>query len=177
MATIGASAGLALAKKATGARIDPYAVYNFLVEIEGIIAGGFTEVSGLSIQTEVERKTFGGENDREYVFVKGTKHQDLTLRHGLTDLDLIWTWYDDVIKGKIARKNGSIYLLDHAGLPAMWWDFFEAFPIKWDGPTFNASSNTVATETLVLSHHGLTKPKAGQLLSALRGTASVGGIL
>ena len=116
MPIIGASAGIALAKRATGVRLDPYLGYNFLVEIEGIMAGGFTDVSGLSIQTEVERKTFGGENDREYTFIKGTKYTDLTLKHGLTDLDLLWNWYDNVTKGKIERKNGSIYLLDHSGL-------------------------------------------------------------
>lgn len=173
MAIVGAGAGLAVLKRATGLRLDPYGAYNFLVEIQGVIAGGFTEVSGLSIQTEVDRKTFGGANDREYTFVKGTKYTDLTLKHGLTDLDLIWSWYDDVINGKIKRQNGSIYLLDHSGLPAMWWDFYEAFPIKWDGPSFNASSSTVATETLVLSHNGLAKPKASQVVSAIRGAISL----
>lgn len=177
MPVLGAGAAIAIAKRALGVRLDPYSAYNFLVEIEGIIAGGFTEVSGLSIQTEVEKKTFGGENDREYTFIKGTKYTDLTLKHGVTDLDLLWSWYDDVIKGKIERKNGSIYLLDHSGIPAMWWDFIGAYPIKWEGPAFNSSSNTVATETLVLSHNGLAKPQASQALSALRGIASAGGLL
>lgn len=173
MPVIGASAGIAIAKRITGVRLDPYTAYNFLVEIEGIIAGGFSEVSGLSIQTEVESKKFGGENDREYKFIKGTKYSDLTLKHGLTDLDLLWNWYDDVIKGTIERKNGSIYLLDHSGIPAMWWDFYEACPVKWDGPTFNASSGAVATESLVLTHGGLSKPKASQVLSAVRGIAGM----
>ena len=168
MPVIGMNAGIAAAKKVLGKRIDPYAAYNFLVEIEGIIAGGFAEVSGLSIQTELETKTFGGENDREYKFVKGVKYTDLTLKHGLTDLNLLWSWYDDVIHGKIKRKNGSIYLLDHRGIPAMWWDFIEAYPVKWDGPSFNASSSVVAFQTLTLTHNGLAQPKASQMLSAAR---------
>lgn len=177
MPIIGFSAVASLATKALGVRLDPYRAYNFLVEIEGIIAGGFSEVSGMSIQTEIERKTFGGENDREYTFIKSTKYTDITLKHGLTDMDLLWSWYDDVIKGKVERKNGSIYLLDHAGLPAMWWDFYEAYPIKWDGPALNAASSTVATETLVLAHGGLSKPKSSQALSAMRGIASATGLL
>lgn len=177
MPVIGFSTAISLASKTIGVRLDPYSAYNFLVEIEGIIAGGFTEVSGMSIQTEVERKMFGGENDREYTFIKSTKYTDITLKHGLTDLDLLWCWYDDVIKGKVQRKNGSIYLLDQAGLPAMWWDFYEAYPIKWDGPSFNAASNTVATETLVLAHGGLSKPQGSQALSAIRGIASATGLL
>jgi len=177
MAVIGLSTGIALTKRALGVRLDPYAGYNFLIEIEGIMAGGFTDVSGLTVETTVERKRFGGENDREYTFITGSNYTDLTLKHGLTDLDILWNWYDNVTKGKIERKNGSIYLLDHSGLPAMWWDFYEAYPIKWDGPTFNAANSTVATETLVLTHNGLAKPKASQALSAVRGVASATGVL
>ena len=136
---------------------DPYSAYNFLVEIEGIIAGGFTEVSGMSIETEVEPVTEGGANDIVYKLPKGTKYTDITLKHGLTDSDLLWGWYQDVINGKIVRKNGAIYLCDHSGTPVGVWGFFEAYPFKWEGPIFNASSNTVATETIILTHHGLKK--------------------
>ena len=172
MPTIGFSAGLSLLSKATGVRLDPYFSHNFLVEIEGIIAGGFTEVSGLSIETKVTSKNFGGENNVEYKFITGTKYSDLTLKHGITDLDLLWSWYDDVTKGIIERKSGTIYLLDRSGVPSMWWDFYEALPIKWDGPTFNASQNQIATETLVLTHHGLTKPTLSQAFSAVKGVVS-----
>lgn len=176
MPVIGFSAGIAAIQRGLGIRLDPYSAYNFLVEIEGIIAGGFTDVSGLSVQTDVERKMFGGENNLEYKFVTTTKASDLVLKHGLTDLDLLWTWYENVTNGIIDRKNGSIYLLDHSGLPAMWWDFEGAFPIKWDGPTFNSANNTVATESLTLAINKLAKPKGSQILSAIRGAASIAGI-
>ncbi len=142
-----------------GIRKDPYAAYNFLVEIQGILAGGFTEVSGLNIETVVDRRMFGGRNDVEYKFITGIKYTDLTLKRGLVDLDLLWNWYDEVTKGKIQRRIGTIYLRDHSGLPVMRWDFINAYPIKWDGPTLNASSTTVATETLVLTHEGLSRAK------------------
>lgn len=140
-----------------GKRKDPYSAYNFLVEIDGITAGGFTDVSGLTIETTVDRKMFGGENDIEYKFITGTKYTDLTLKHGLTDLDILWSWYEEVINGRITRKNGTIYLRDHSGQTVMGWDFLRAFPIKWEGPAFNASSNTVAAETLVLTYQELKK--------------------
>ena len=138
-------------------RSDPYTVYNFLIEIDGIIAGGFTEVSGISIETEVETVTEGGANDIVYKLPKGTKYTDITLKHGLTDSDVLWKWYQDVINGKIVRKNGTIYLRNQSGVIVGAWGFAEAYPFKWDGPAFNASNNTVATETIVLTHHGLTR--------------------
>ena len=83
----------------------------------------------------------------------------MTLKHGLTDSDILWDWYYEVINGTITRKNGTIYLRNHSGQEVMGWDFLRAFPIKWEGPTFNASSNTVADETLVLTYEELKKQK------------------
>ncbi len=137
-----------------GKREDPYSAFRFLVEIEGIIAGGFTDVSGLSVQTEVDSIREGGVNDFEYKLPRGTKYTDITLKRGLTDWEL-YNWYKDVIHGKISRKSGAIYLLDHEGNQVMDWYFFEAYPVKWDVSSFNATSNTVASETLVLTHHGV----------------------
>jgi len=171
---IGINAAVALAGKALGVRLDPYGAFNFWVEIEGIVAGGFTEVSGLEVTTEVEKIREGGLNEYVHVLPKWSTQSDLVLKKGQTDLDMLWVWYADVVAGKVERKNGSIYLLDSQGLPAMWWDFIEAFPIKWSGPTLNASANTVAFESLTLAHHGLTKPGMSQALSAIRGVASVG---
>src|SRR6266700_7895774 len=48
-----------------GGRRDPYLSYNFAVEIEGLVAGGFSEVSGLQTEIEVQEYREGGVN--EYV--------------------------------------------------------------------------------------------------------------
>jgi phage tail-like protein len=142
---------------ATGKRSDPYPAYNFLVEIEGIIAGGFQEVTGLTVETTVDRRVFGGEHDREYVFITGTKYTDLTLKRGLSDVDALWKWFNDVAHGIVKKKNVSIILRDHSANQVMRWDFIKAFPIKWEGPSLNASSATIAAETVVLVHQGIRK--------------------
>lgn len=138
-----------------GDRIDPYLAFNFVVEIEGVVVAGFTDVTGLSIETQVERKTFGGQNHREYTFFTQTKYTDITLKHGVTSDECLWNWYKEVINGQIHRKDGSIFLLDNLGNPKVWWDFLEACPIKWEGPTFSSTSSSVAAETLVLTHNGI----------------------
>lgn len=138
-----------------GNRKDPYLAFNFIVEIGGITVAGFTDVSGLSIETQVERKTFGGDNHREYTFLTQTKYTDIALKHGVTSDQYLWNWYQAVINGRITRQNGSIYLLDNLGNPTVWWDFLEACPIKWEGPTFSATSSAVAAETLVFTHNGI----------------------
>ncbi len=137
-----------------GARKDPYSGYNFVVEIEGILAAGFTEVSGLSMQTEVDTIKEGGVNNYEHKLPRGIKYSDITLKRGLMDREL-WAWYRRTVHGNIERKSGTISLRDHSGKTVLSWFFFDAFPIKWEGPALNAASNTVASETLVLAHQGL----------------------
>jgi phage tail-like protein len=138
----------------TGTRKDPYRAFNYIVEIDGIISGGFSEVSGMRIETEVYSIKEGGLNSFEYKLPKSTKFSDITLKRGITDWDL-YNWYLDVIYGNIKRKNGSIILRDTGEDEKMTWYFFEAYPIKWEGSTFSASGSSIATETLVLTHHGM----------------------
>ena len=66
MPVIGLNTALAIGGRAVGARLDPYGAYNFLVEIEGIIAGGFSELSGLDITTDVDIIHEGGVNERQF---------------------------------------------------------------------------------------------------------------
>lgn len=176
MPVIGLNTALAIGGRAVGARLDPYGAYSFLVEIEGIIAGGFSELSGLDVTTDVDTIREGGINDHVIRLPKGSTQSDLVLKKGQTDLDLLWNWHADVVAGKVRRKNGSIYLLDSQGIPAMWWDFTRAFPVKWSGPTLNATTGLVAFETLTLAHDGLTRSALSQTTSAVRGMSALLGL-
>lgn len=138
---------------------DPYTSFNFLVEIEGIISAGFSDISGLQIETEVEEFREGGVNNYVHKLPKLTKYGNLTLKHGMTDQDKLWNWYKDVICGKINRTNVTIFLQDITGKTLMHWEFSSAYPVKWTGPELKADSNTVAFETLELAHNGLAQQK------------------
>ena len=176
--SVGLNAGFAAATNLLGVRLDPYLGCNFLVEIEGLLAGGFSEVSGLDSQVEFEEVEEGGRNDYTHKLPTRTKYpQNLVLTHGLTDLDWLWAWYDDVAHGIITRKNGTIFLLDRQRIPAMWWNFKDAYPVSWSGPQLQAGSGTVAVETVELVHRGISKPAESRAWSAARAAASLGGQL
>lgn len=38
---------------ADGKRIDPYGQFNFIIEIDGVLVGGFSEASGLTTDTNM----------------------------------------------------------------------------------------------------------------------------
>lgn len=140
-----------------GERKDPYLSFRFLVEIEGLVVGGFSEVSGLQAETQVEEYREGGVNDFIHKLPKETRYPNLTLKRGITDSDVLWKWHQDVVNGKVARKSGYIVLLDSEGNESWRWNFIDAYPTKWVGPDLGADSNTVAFETIELVHNGIKK--------------------
>jgi phage tail-like protein len=160
-----------------GVRADPYQAFNFMVEIEGILAGGFSECSGLQVETEFFDFREGGLNDYVHHFAGPTKYPPLVLKHGLTQIDGLWNWHQSVTQWMILRKNGTIYLLDKQRVPVMYWNFKEAFPVKWTGPDFRADSASVAFESVELAHRGLSRPTLGSAIgpagSAISAAASI----
>lgn len=170
MAVLGFNAAAAVASRATGLRADPYMGYNFLVEMQGILVGGFSQVTGLEIVTDVEEVREGGNNAYAYKLPRPTSYSNIQLVRGLSDMDMLWAWYQDVIGGKVTRRNGTIYLLNHAGVPTMWWNFVRAYPIAWTGPQFDAESSAVVTTGMTLVHEGLTNPASSTI-------GSLGGLV
>jgi phage tail-like protein len=143
---------------AIGIRLDPYLACNFLVEIEGLLVGGFSEVTGLQVEVEVEDYKEGGLNEYVHKLAGPTRYpSNLVLKHGLMVADTLWEWHHEVTQGIIKRRNGSIILLNSAREPRWWWNFRGAYPVRWSGPDLRAISAEVAIETLELVHRGLTK--------------------
>ncbi|MFM6307903.1 MAG: phage tail protein, partial [Dolichospermum sp.] len=70
-----------------------------------------------------------------------------------------FTWYKATSEGIIERKNGTILLLNNKRIPVLWWSFKNTYPVKWEGPTLNASSDEIAIERLELVHQGITKER------------------
>ncbi|HVE82805.1 MAG TPA: phage tail protein [Myxococcales bacterium] len=174
MPSLGLNAAFSLITNLLGVRLDPYQSFNFLVEVEGILVGGFSEVSGLGVETETFDYREGGLNEFVHRFSSGTKYQPLVLKHGITLIDGLWGWHQEIVSGTVTRRNGTIYLLNQQHIPVMWWDFTNAFPTRWTGPDLRAGSAQVAIESLELSHQGLSKPALTALIGA--GLAAAGSL-
>jgi phage tail-like protein len=145
---------------ATGDRKDPFRAFNFKLEIDGITRAGFRECSGLDAGTDAVEYREGNEKGNTARKLTGlNKYMNITLKWGVTDDHSIWDWRKTVIDGKTPtqRKNGSIILVDEAGEEKVRWNVVNAWPTKWTGPSFNATANDVAIETLEIVHEGLTK--------------------
>ncbi len=138
----------------TGTRVDPYRNFNFLVEIDGISQARFSECTGFGGSNDPIEYREGGENTTVRKLPGLTKYPNIVLKWGLTDSLDLYNWWKNIMKGKVDRRNGSIILLDTEGNEKIRWNFFNAWPTKWDGPDFNAKGNEVAIETLELAVEG-----------------------
>ena len=140
---------------ATGDRIDPYAGYNFLIEIDGVAAGAFSECSGLSTDTDAIEYRAGSDENTVRKMPGLKKFSNITFKRGMTQNMELWDWRKTVLDGFTERKGGIITLLNEAREPAIQWSFKEGWPTKWEGPSMNATGNEVALETLEIAHEGL----------------------
>lgn len=140
---------------------NPYRGYNFLVELDGITRAGFRECSGLdSAQDPIEYRE-GNEKPLTARKLPGlVKYSNISLKWGISDDTDLFEWRTKTVTGegeKNNRKNGSIVLLDDTGEEKIRWNFREGWITKWTGPSFNATGNEVAIETMEIAHEGVER--------------------
>ncbi|MBU1234546.1 MAG: phage tail protein [Proteobacteria bacterium] len=140
-----------------GDRKDPYRAYNFLIEIDGITRAGFQECSGLDATQDPIEYREGTDALTPRKLPSINKYSNISLKWGITDDSELWDWRKTCMDGKVERKNGSIVLLNDAGEEKLRWNFVEAWPTKWTGPSFNATGAEVAIESLDIAHEGISK--------------------
>jgi phage tail-like protein len=142
---------------ATGDRNDPYRSFNFQLEIDNIPTGAFSECSGLT--TEVDAVDYREGTDLQPNVRKLTglvKFTNVVLKRGVTKDKSLWNWYNNIFAGIQDRRNVTIILLDEAHQPVIRWHVENAWLKKLDAPSFKASGNEIAIESVELVHEGLT---------------------
>ncbi len=132
-------------------RKDPYRNYRFLLEIDGITQAGFSDCTGFGSSVEVIEYREGGDAPTVRKLPGKATYPDITLKWGITDSRELYDWHKAALVGTIERKDGSVILLDDVGEEKVRWNFFTAWPSKYDAPDLTAKGNDVAIETLTLS--------------------------
>jgi len=142
---------------------DPLLGFNFALELEGVIAGYFTECAGIGSENEiVEHKVVDKQGHEVVRKIPGRlKWSDITLKRGITKSLQIWEWRQEVINGgvKDARKNISITMMDREYNPVALWNFQNAWPSKVTGPALKSDSNEFGIEEVTLVHEGMYRDK------------------
>lgn len=177
---------------AVGKRSDPLLGYNFIVSlidsssvlalatsiatsaIGDVALGGFSECSGLEMALDVEEYKEGGNNGTVLKFPTRVKWTDITLKRGVGSGTDLWDWHYGFVEGRGKRRDGIIMLQNDLHVPNNVWYFRRGLPIKYTGPTMNATQNSVAIETIVIAHEGVYQvPGLGAAASVVTGLVNL----
>jgi phage tail-like protein len=135
----------------------PYRNFRFRLEIDGLEAGGFAEVSGFDTSVDVIEYREGDDVTTPRKLPGLTKYGNITLKWGTSDSMVLYEWLDGITEGTIERKTVTITAIDEAGDDAASWQMINAWPVKYTAPDFNATGSDVAMESLEIAHEGLTR--------------------
>ena len=145
---------------------DPLGAFRFRLELGSIDVAGFSEASGLNLETKVYELREGGRNDCALKFPESGSVGNITLKRGVTtgaNGDALLRWHEDVRGGTFAHANQrpapdqpesrhvAVVLRDEAGTDVKRWVLHRAFPVKWTGPDLKAAASEVAIESLELA--------------------------
>ena len=133
--------------------ISPLNVHSFVLKIPDIdTVGFFMHCSGLELTFDVYEYQEGGNNDFVHRLPGVLNSPNLILSRGLTNEEALQKWFWTT---KTTAERKEITLTLKTQNAERNWTFADAFPVKWTGPTLDADTGDIATETLEIAHSGL----------------------
>src|SRR5262245_46123081 len=132
----------------------PPPAFHFSVHVIGLKRFNdmrFTDVGRLSMEAAVEEVPEGGENRFVQKYPLRAKYPELLLKRGVAVGSELCGWIRASIQDfKVFPRGVDVMLLNEQHAPLVTWHLVGAYPTKWAVGDLNASSNTVAVETLQL---------------------------
>ena len=143
----------------TGSRRDPIPSFRFTVTFDELPPVGFTDCTGLQMESTPMEYAEGGLNTHTWRFPGRWKQSNLTLKRGIVN-KVLYDWYAAVANGEFKARNATVLVKDPSGSETVIeFRLQEAFPVTWVGPDLAAGQNNLAVETLELAHQGLERVK------------------
>ncbi len=135
----------------------PLPKFHFRVEWNGSKAG-FTEVTGLEVETEMIEYRHGDSPEYSKLRLAGLrKFANISLKRGTfaSDNEFFDWWKSGALLGEVERRDVTISLLNEAHEPVVTWLVKQAWPTKITATDLKSDGNEVAIESMELVHEGL----------------------
>lgn len=133
-------------------RDNPYANYNFVVDIGGGAEIAFAEVELPAAEIEVIEYREGADGRSSSRKLPGrVRYGNVVLRRGVSGRLELWEWFKAVRDGQLQRRDVTITLLDEQRQAVQRWLLRDAWPTKYDPSDLNAKGNEVLIELLELA--------------------------
>ncbi|MBW2938155.1 phage tail protein [Aureisphaera sp. CAU 1614] len=136
--------------------IEPPVGFYFSLNVDGEEIA-FKEVSGLSHEMGIEEVENGGENRFIHRIPKTAEYQNLVLQRAIVNSNsqfLNWckTAFSSAFDQGITPKDINVTLHDSEGQILMRWNFFNAYPVKFEISELRSQQNEVPLETVELAY-------------------------
>jgi phage tail-like protein len=136
---------------------DPEGNFIFSLMFGSDEVAQFRECSGLKSSTTVFELEEGGMNQAVHKLPGQSRWDNIQLRYGVTSNSYLLEWRNNILQDSFAeRRNGSIVMRTLQGEEVRRYNFVLAWPVAWEGPSFDASAADIAVEMVELAHHGIT---------------------
>lgn len=135
------------------------------LDLNDELTGGFTEVSGLDVETEPLEYRAGNMPQFSKLKKAGMqKYSNLTLKRGVfKGVNVFYNWWNSAVKAADTtayHRNMTINLKNESGEVVMTWTVTNAFPIKVQSTDLKADANEIAIESMELAIESLTMTNA-----------------
>jgi phage tail-like protein len=134
----------------------PLPKFHFQAEWGGVRIG-FTEISGLDVETEVIEFRDGASKEYSKRKMPGMqKFPNVTMKRGIfaSDNDY-YKWWNSVALNTVQRRDVTVSLLNEKHEPVLVWKIKNAWPAKIASTDLKSDGNEVAIESIELAHDGL----------------------
>ena len=145
---------------AVGDRNDPYAQFNFIIELDGLEVAGFTETGGLMAESDVVEYREGSDEPTVRKLPGLRKYGNITVKRGYTQSTELWDWRKSTEDGQTERRDGTIILLDEGRNRVLQWLFRNGWISKYEGAALNSTTSEAAIESIEIAHEGLVMETA-----------------
>lgn len=135
-------------------RDNPYANFNFLVQLEDAPEAGFSEVELPEGRIEPIEYREGADRGPVRKLPGRLSFGNVVLRRGLAGGTELFAWWKAVAEGQAARRDVAIVLLDESRQPVATWRLRNAWPTRLAYGRLDARGNEIVIETLELAHEG-----------------------
>jgi phage tail-like protein len=132
--------------------------HSFILSVPDIdTVGQFSHCSGLEMWFETFQYAEGGNNDFVHTLPGRLRFPNLLLTRGFTKSEALLQWF---AKTQTKADIKQVTLTIKEGDNQRVLTFADAFPVRWTGPSFDANTTGLGTESLEIAHSGLTLPSS-----------------
>jgi len=138
---------------------DTVVSWRFKLKIDKDLSfGPFTSIEGFTAEYVMETVQEGGQNGFEHHLPGLLKFGNIKLSRPIdSSSPQIAGWFTSMRR---EQKKVPVTITGYTGLGTVGiqWEFANAFPVRYTGPSFKSDGNNAATETLEFSHEGFGPP-------------------